>query len=207
MTTGMSDLRDADSDPLGLDSESNPYEAPKARIKREPRGPAGPPVAGRGQRWAAQFINQILAGLSAIPIFVLYRGYGFDDFMATRAGELTDLDPYKWFGIALIPWFLLNAYLIHTRSQSVGKMVVKIKVVGMNGGPAGTLKQLFVRWGLVFMTSQVIPFFGLLDALLIFRKSNKCLHDNLAGTMVVDVPREPRQRVRRPRSESTDPAE
>jgi uncharacterized RDD family membrane protein YckC len=66
---------------------------------------------------------------------------------------------------------------------------------------------LFVRWDLVFIPSQVIPFFGLLDAVLIFRESNKCLHDNVAGTLVVNVPRVRRERKRRPRADSADPAE
>lgn len=53
------------------------------------------------------------------------------------------------------------------------------------------MRDSFIRRYVLNLFLSDIPFIGgfmpLIDVLLIFRKSRKCLHDDLAGTIVVKV--------------------
>ena len=90
--------------------------------------------------------------------------------------------------ISFAIFLLLQGYLLHTRGQTIGKMAMKIRIVRSDGSRASLLRLAGVRY---FANSllAVIPFvgwiYGLVDALFIFRDSHKCLHDNIADTIVV----------------------
>jgi uncharacterized RDD family membrane protein YckC len=91
-------------------------------------------------------------------------------------------------GIAFLAWIVVNIYLLVTRGQSVAKLILKIRVVR----PVGSQ----VSWGRLLGLRYVVPalinsiplvgiLFTLIDPLMIFRDSRRCLHDDLADTIVV----------------------
>ena len=94
-----------------------------------------------------------------------------------------------------LPWFVLlvlvQLCLLTWRSQSVGKLLLGLRIVRVSDqAPAGFVRGFLLRGTLPFMVEQ-IPFLGLLfwavDSCFIFREDRRCLHDLLAGTRVVQV--------------------
>lgn len=93
--------------------------------------------------------------------------------------------------LVLYQWFLLA-----TRGQTIGKAAMGIRIVDLEGRPAGffsaLLLRLFVFNGLlslvVSFSSVLLPFAGLLfwalDYVPVFGEERRCLHDYLAGTQV-----------------------
>ena len=82
-------------------------------------------------------------------------------------------------------------YLIHKRSQSVGKCLLNIKVVRLDGSPANTRRQLVLRFFIGQGLLGIIPFLRFMDALFIFRSSHQTTHDEIADTIVVRTSDQP----------------
>ena len=85
----------------------------------------------------------------------------------------------------------MNGYLLAKRGQTIGKVIVGTRIVDVADGRVPKLvRSLGVRYGTIWLVS-LIPFVGgllsLLDALVIFRRDRRCLHDLSAGTKVVKV--------------------
>ena len=82
-----------------------------------------------------------------------------------------------------------NVYLMTTAGQTIGKRIVTIRVVDAATGQVPAFaRQLGLRYGVPWFLS-LIPVvgaaLGLIDVLMIFRSDRRCLHDHLAGTIVV----------------------
>ena len=88
-------------------------------------------------------------------------------------------------GAALVAW---NLWWLHRRGQTVGKWLFRIRIVRSNGDPVGLGRVLGLRIAPVLFAS-FIPFAGVFvqfaDPLLIFGGARRCLHDQLADTIVV----------------------
>ena len=77
--------------------------------------------------------------------------------------------------------------LIATRGQSIGKFVLCIRMITMDGRLPGFVHGVVLRdWSRAIL-GAFIPFFGLIDVLFIFSDSKRCIHDYIAGTRVVQV--------------------
>jgi len=85
-------------------------------------------------------------------------------------------------------FILIQGYLLHTEGQTVGKKLLGMRIVRANGERATLGRLLGLRY-LVGWVIVMIPFIGaiyaLVDCLMIFRDSRKCVHDNIADTIVV----------------------
>lgn len=81
-----------------------------------------------------------------------------------------------------------HGFLLVRRGQTIGKAILGIRIVRSDGGKPSALQLVGVRYGL-FYALLIVPGAGvialLVDTLLIFRKSRRCLHDMLADTIVV----------------------
>lgn len=80
--------------------------------------------------------------------------------------------------------FVIQMVLLGTRGQTIGKIALRVRVVdartGMHPGWARlVLLRTIVNWIL-----QIIPFYGLVDALFIFRADHRTIHDLYSGTRV-----------------------
>jgi uncharacterized RDD family membrane protein YckC len=96
-------------------------------------------------------------------------------------------------GFAIAGWFLfliLNGYLLFHKGQTIGKLVVKTKIVDLDGNVPSFGKLLLLRYFILGVVAQ-IPFIkmvvGLVDAVFIFGKGRRCLHDHMASTRVVNA--------------------
>jgi uncharacterized RDD family membrane protein YckC len=90
--------------------------------------------------------------------------------------------------IALLAWCVITAWLVSANGQSIGKRLVKIKVVRTDGSPA-SFGRIFLLRNVVSSLPCLLPYLGLIyllaDPLLIYQDSRRCIHDLIADTKVV----------------------
>lgn len=168
-----------------LPAEGNRFAPPQTHV--EDVTPSGSGQLGTpGARFAAAFLDGLIV-FGLIGIVAAVTGW---KFWAPPA----DTSLLAAFGLNMALGFsayvLVNGWLLHTRGQTVGKKLLGLRVVRTDGSRAGIARLLFVRY-LLNSAFSIVPVVGgiyaLVDCLLIFRASRKCLHDNLADTIVVKV--------------------
>lgn len=91
----------------------------------------------------------------------------------------------------MIIFLLLHGYLLATRGQTIGKMLLGVRIVDYNTDQLLSFGKLIgLRVVPVWMVS-LIPFAGgclvLIDTLFIFGNERRCIHDLIAGTKVVQA--------------------
>ena len=154
-------------------------------------------LAGRLERLGASLIDGII---SSIFVFIYMSKMG----LLKKSFEQVPLSPTEQiystlFGLIL--FLIIQGYLLYKRGQTVGKLIVKIKIVDKMGKIPNFGRSYVLRY-LVFqlissistlgtlikgaeILSIVIPLIILADILVIFGPDHRCLHDYLAGTYVI----------------------
>ncbi len=158
------------------------YAPPLAEVADMPAGPGNQELAGRGHRRGAALIDV------AIAIAVMFGAAAVTPWNPFQAADslwqLTIVNAA--IGYAL--FVLVHGYTLVKDGQTLGKNLLGIRIVRTNGEAASAQQLLVLRYG-VFTLPNVVPaigqIVGLIDALSIFRASRRCLHDQLAGTIVV----------------------
>ena len=166
-------------------SDDNRFAPPAAHV--EDVAPSRPgTLAGRGTRLGAALIDVTLA-LVAFGILALVTPINIFHFGAARTGFTLAL-VLQNLAVGFVLFVLIHGYLLATSGQTVGKKLLNIRIVRSDGSPASFGRLV----GLRYLTTSVlasIPWvgtvYGLLDTLFIFRASRRCLHDNIADTIVV----------------------
>ncbi len=162
-----------------MSDSANPFAPPQAEV-RDIAAAGGLELAGRGQRLVAALID------TAIYIAILFAlnatlGLGlFDGQSATQVVTATLL------GVAM--FLAVQGWPLVKRGQTLGKIALGLRIVRPDGSRVGPGRLLGLRYGVGFVIAAVPVLgnlYGLIDALLIFRESRKCLHDNIADTIVV----------------------
>ena len=89
--------------------------------------------------------------------------------------------------LSFIAVIMIQGKLLIRDGQTIGKKIIGIKII--NAYTLGKVKWfniIFIRW-IFFEILSVLPYgtiIVLTDALFIFRKNRKCIHDMLSGTVV-----------------------
>jgi uncharacterized RDD family membrane protein YckC len=97
--------------------------------------------------------------------------------------------------LAVLAYLLLNGYLLYRNAQTIGKLMLKIRIVDHGTGePAARWKLVCIR-ALFFPLPFLAPFLPLtliplVDLAPILGPARRCLHDYAAGTNVVNATRE-----------------
>lgn len=152
----------------------NPYAPPSAAVDTawaNPTPALHQPLAERGTRLGAAIVDGMLYVVPAI-----FAGIGF-------GAELIPLGLLGFVGIfalAIYQW-----YLISTTGQSLAKKWMGIRIVMEDGSPVDFVHGVLLRSWVIGVANQIIPFFGLVDALMIFGEQRRCLHDHIASTKVI----------------------
>jgi uncharacterized RDD family membrane protein YckC len=153
----------------------NPYAAPNANL--EGGLAADAPLAGAGARLAAVLLDSLVA--MVVPLIAILATKGED-------GEPSGIG-MAVAGLWLLGLVIYQLILLSTRGQTLGKKWLGIKIVKLDGGPVtfgiAVIMRAFVGQGLL----GIIPFYGLIDPLFIFRADRRCIHDMVAGTKVVQA--------------------
>lgn len=147
---------------------------------------AGHPNASLLSRFAASFLD----GLYGLVVIILGV---FSLVAANKLGVLPEVFPeeptletYLIFYFPVLLGAILQWNLIATRGQSVGKLICCIRIVTTDGKLPGFFLGVVMRnW--VRSLLAIVPFFSLLDIAFIFGNSQRCIHDYLANTRVVQV--------------------
>lgn len=90
------------------------------------------------------------------------------------------------FAIGICALIAIQIYFLSSRGQTLGKMVMNIKIVKIatdkNGGFGTNVVMRTIANGIL----SLVPLYSLVDVLFIFREDRRCLHDLIAGTQVVE---------------------
>ncbi|TWT65938.1 RDD family protein [Posidoniimonas polymericola] len=180
----------------------NPYASPlseDAESGDQREYMFGSRLAGRGQRLVAIIIDGIVLNIVMLPAYYLFK-IGFFQAPPANPEEFNPLNVWSIYAtmspLQLVltivtpaaAYLLVNGYLLSASGQTVGKKALGIKIVRKDGSKAEfsrlILHRYFLLWfiGLIPIIGMI---FGLLDPLMIFRKSRYCLHDDIADTAVV----------------------
>ena len=169
----------------------NPYAAPVAHVS-ELLDP-GLAKAGRAQRLLAILIDSMVIGVPAMFLAIALPAY---QAYVERAGGQPAISngaligAMAVFGIFVIGYVAYQFYWIWKNGQTLGKKIMKIKIVRVDGSRASFPRIFFLR-AMLPGVFGVIPVLGILfsltDALFIFGEPQRCVHDYLADTIVVNA--------------------
>ena len=139
-------------------------------------------LASRMKRLFARLLDVVFGVIAAlIPGFVL----------TFLSGGSFDPEPFLLGAVVgIISFVIYQWYLLATTAQTIGKKYLKIKIVKNDGEKAGFFVNVVLReW--VMTLIGIFPAIGgiiqLVDILFIFRDDRKCIHDLIAGTVVISV--------------------
>lgn len=172
---------------------ANSYAPPRADLDAVPAvSDAQLVLAGRGARLGAQVLNLLML---AVPLIVASVG-AVEAVEAQRVGAwpptssgLPALCAGTLSGAALVLFQIIG---VARRGQSLGKQLLGLRIVRVDGSRASFVRTVLLRMLLPWLLAW-IPFVGWfllpVDWLVILREDRRCLHDLIAGTKVVVVPR------------------
>jgi len=162
----------------------NPYQAPRASVAGTfPSADiANDVLAGRGARLAAAIIDYLCVIAVAIPGFA---GFVYAETTGASAAASGIASLVFALGIGIVG--LLQASYIVRDGQTIGKKLMKIRIVDYVDGEIPPWHRILGIRYIANMALRQIPFYFFVDVLLIFGKDQRCIHDYIAGTKVVEV--------------------
>lgn len=167
-------------------TDFNPYEAPTSVVD-DPIVGEYQELADRGSRLAAKILDGLIGiggvGIMAAIMIPVALTQG-ESATKTRFIILVAL-----LGVALTLGVLAwNLTWLYRYGQTIGKRIVRIKIVRSDGDRASLGRILGLRIILVSILES-IPFLGglfsLVNICFIFRDDRRCIHDLMADTVVV----------------------
>lgn len=165
----------------------NPYQSPLGSAALDAL-PADFQLASRGQR----FLGAMLDNMLYLLVASMFTGV----IVATAiffGAQLTEDDSvvYGALAVGLLGMIGLQSLLIATRGQTMGKMLLKTKIVSLESGQIpGFLQGVVVRFWLPVILAgiPVVKMLCVFDVLAIAGSEQRCVHDYLAGTTVIRLP-------------------
>ncbi len=168
-------------------SQENPYTAPStdSEISNDPSNPAPGPhnYASRVDRFLGALIDVLVI---IVPILVIIFALGKlapELVNSTVGGVILGL-------LGLVIMIAIQFHFWKTRSQSIGKIVMKTQIVDLQGKPAD-ISTIILKRVIPLGVCGMIPFIGkvvsIVNGLAIFRAEHNCLHDDIAGTRVIKL--------------------
>ena len=165
-------------------TDVNPYQAPLSDVSRDGDGiwEEEGTLAERTARLAAQIGDHAAFLIPfSLLVFVVYM---------RQAGLIPVIAGMLIIGGAL---GVINLVMLHRSGQTLGKRVAKIRIVRYDGERASLVRTFLLRYlvlEVLGIVTGIGPLFRAVDALFIFRRDRRCIHDMIAGTIVVraDIP-------------------
>lgn len=156
------------------------------------------PLASLMQRFFGMLLDSLVMFLAFIPGLILLI---IALVMGIEAQQRKEDPPEEFaltlaFGIGLlmlgfVALIALQIFLLATRSQTIGKYVMKCQVVDFESGKPADFLQVAILRILVNGIICNLPLIGFLyfivDSCFIFREDRRCIHDLLASTTVIDI--------------------
>jgi uncharacterized RDD family membrane protein YckC len=164
----------------------NPYAPPRAAVEDIAAPGATSELAGRGTRLLAATVDGLIIAVFTWVPFLIAGGLNgalvpvngrFNTAALFGAGSVVAL-------LGGLVWCWLTIRYVQRNGQSIAKKMFGIKVVQSNGARA-SLGRIFWLRNVVNVVLGLIPFYGLIDSLMIFGEPRRCLHDRIADTIVI----------------------
>lgn len=143
-------------------------------------------LASRWKRLGGALVDGLIATAIVFPVL-----WATGLFQQQAHG--LPLTIHQQIAMLLFGWgvfLILNGYLLYKRGQTIGKVVVKTKIVDLNDELPSFGKLLVFRYfifGIIAQVPIIGPLVSLINSLFIFGKERRCLHDYLANTRVVEA--------------------
>jgi uncharacterized RDD family membrane protein YckC len=168
----------------------NPYAAPTETPAYDFAQQADPDhhvLATLGQRFAGNMIDSLVLVVPAVVAMIPLAAVEKSVDGGSDSGALVLMIAL---GLVVCVVVGLQWFMISTRGQSIGKRLVKTKIVRLDGSNPGFLYGVLLR-GLVGHLPAAVPLvgslYGLADTLCIFKEDRRTLRDMIAGTRVIQV--------------------
>ncbi len=164
----------------------NPFAPPESAPADMGYMAGGVTLARRLTRLVAAIVDALITLVVTVPLFMA-TGY----MQGAMDGTITWVDQVIQLILGIVVFLALHGYLLATRGQSIGKFLFSIKIVDANSRqilPFGKLVGL--RLLPVWIASSlplVGGLFAMIDVLFIFSERRQCVHDLIAGTIVVEA--------------------
>ncbi len=179
-----------------MDANFNPYAAPQSNVLQAPESAGDFPLASRWKRLGGIFLDGLIGAIVVLPIHFLTGN--FQKVMEqSQSGQRTMFtfqgDQILWDLLGLGVMLAINWHFL-AKGQTIGKMIVKTRIVLIDGSPCER-SRIILRRMLPLHIAQQIPIvnllFGIVDMFMIFRENRRTLHDEIAGTKVIDISQAP----------------
>jgi uncharacterized RDD family membrane protein YckC len=166
------------------EESDNPYAAPAVEVVAPQRASHEFRLATRGQRLVAAIIDWATFLPMMLPMWLMGGDREPTDWDSDGMLAMA-MSGFVWLAIAIV-----HGYLLVTEGASIGKKLLRIRIVTTEGERVNTAKLLILRTALPFLASGACccgagPIVTFVDALFIFGSERRCLHDLLAGTIVI----------------------
>ena len=143
-------------------------------------------LASRWKRLGGALIDAIISMAILFPVMIVTGIWE----KSLRGEGLSLSQQAVYFAVGLAVFLALNGYLLYTKGQTIGKTVVKTRIVDLNGNLPPFGKLITLRY-LVLWVITAIPIvggvFGVVNVLVIFGSERRCVHDYIAGTRVINA--------------------
>jgi len=143
-------------------------------------------LASRWKRLGGSLIDAIIELVILFPVMIATGIWE----KSLRVEGLTLSQQAVYFAISLAVFLALNGYLLHAKGQTIGKTVVKTKIVDLNGNLLPFGKLIVLRYLIPWLIAA-IPIVGglfvVVNMLFIFGAERRCVHDYIAGTRVINA--------------------
>ena len=171
--------------------ESNPYAAPAAELDDVRAWDAYDlenRKATRGKRLCAALLDGLINLVWVLPVI---WGVMMADGVRQGLKPASPMIGVLLLGfVLLVTIFVINCVMLHRHGQTIGKRMLDICIVRTDGSRMGLRRYLFIRVLPVTLLGM-IPYLGglvsLVDSLMIFGRDRRCLHDQIADTIVVNA--------------------
>ncbi|KAF0813261.1 hypothetical protein IGB42_02189 [Andreprevotia sp. IGB-42] len=167
-----------------MNAPQNPYSPTRVDLEASPPGVLQ--LATRGTRLGAAIIDGLISLAFVFP-YMWFSG----TFEAAMRGQQMSFTSVLAMGGAGFAFFLLvHGYLLYRSGQTIGKKLLNIAIVTLEGNKPDFLPLVAKRY-LPIQLASMIPFVGsfppMIDVLFIFREDRRCVHDLIAGTRVINA--------------------
>lgn len=172
---------------------SNPYASPPQLAEF---GAADIAMVSGGFHDLADLSTRFVGGLIDTGIYFiaaclgLLAAFAIAEMQSVRIDELEGLLLPIAVMTPVVPVLIAQWVLISTTAQSFGKRAMNMRIVRhSDGAPIGFVRGVLLRSIVSRVLMRLMCRLGsLIDVLVIFTSDRRCLHDYIAGTVVVRVP-------------------
>jgi len=171
-----------------MESE-NVYAPPGAGLEPSlEKDQAEPILATKGDRFLAFVIDAIISLVVSLP-FLHFTGF----WQKSTTQTITIFDSVVIILFGLLMYLVLHGNLLAKYGQTIGKRILKIQIGDVDDNQILPLWKVyllrFLPQNLVFQIPVIGGLVAIVDVLFIFRKNRRTLHDLVAGTKVIELPR------------------